>query len=137
MNKEKKLENYKVAFASNDGNQYNDEHFGDSDYYHIYEINEDSAIFIKTIENNTKNILEEVHADPNNAKGVSLMLKNEGVKILASSVFGPNIKRIKQQFVCIIFRNHTLLESIETIRANYLQINEEWNKGINRSHLIY
>jgi len=131
------LEKYKVAFASNDGESFNIEHFGDSNYYHIYDINQDEAKFVKTIVNNTREIVEEVHADPKKAKGVSKMLKDEGVQIVVSGVFGPNIKRINKQFVCLIFRDTSLSESIDTIKENYSQIKAEWDKGESRTHLIY
>ena len=120
------MEKFIIAFASNDGEQFNVEHFGDSNYYHIYEINEVEATFIKTIENNTKNIVEEVHADPNKANGVSKMLKNHGVKVVVSKVFGPNIKRINKKFVCIIFKNSNLQESIIAVKDYFLKVHDHF-----------
>lgn len=130
------MEKFITAFASNDGENFNEEHFGDSNYYHIYEISEREAKFIETIKNTTKDIVEEVHADPNKANGVSKMLKEHGVKVVVSKVFGPNIKRINKKFVCIIFNNNsTLKESIISIQDNFIKISEEFAKGEQRSHL--
>lgn len=131
------MENFKVAFASNDGDVFNVEHFGDSNYYYIYEINKLDTKFIKTIKNNTKNIKEEVHADPNKAKGVSQMMKEEAIKVVVAKVFGPNIKRINKNFVCVIIKDANLAEAIERIQANLEQVREAWNKGEKRSHLIF
>lgn len=131
------MEKLTVAFASNDGQQFNVEHFGDSNYYHIYEINDKEAIFVKTIKNITKDMVEEVHADPNKAKGVSKILKEHGVKVVVSKVFGPNIKRINKKFVCIIFKNSTLQESITSVKDYFAKVNEEWNKGEGRTHLMF
>lgn len=129
------MEKFITAFASNDGELFNVEHFGDSNYYHIYEINETEAKFVETIKNTTKDIVEEVHADPNKANGVSKMLKERNVKVVVSKVFGPNIKRINKKFVCIIFKNSTLKESIISIQDNFIKIREEFAKGDNRNHL--
>ena len=131
------MEKFRIAFASNDGIKFNKEYFGDSNYYHIYEIGEKENWIIKTIQNNTKDIGEEIHADPKKARGVSGMLKKEGVQIIASGVFGPNIKRINKQFVCLICKNINLQESIQQIQENLVSIKEEWNKGEKRKHLVF
>ena len=57
----------KVAFATDDGKTFMSRHFGDAEYYYIYEINKENAEFIKKI-NNTTEEEEDIHADPTKAK---------------------------------------------------------------------
>ena len=88
-----------TAFATNNGTTFMDNHFGDANYYDIYKISASNSEFIKRIDN-TVDIEEESHADPKKAKGISGLLKSEGIQVVVSKVFGPNIKRIKKNFVC-------------------------------------
>jgi len=131
------VEKFRTAFASNDGNNFNKEHFGDSNYYHLYEISKNEVKFIKTISNNTKDIIEDRHADPRKAKGVSEMLKDEQVEVVVSGVFGPNIKRINKHFVCIIFSSGSLQASLKIIKDNFHQVQDKWFLGENRDHLVF
>ncbi len=130
------MDNLLFAFASNDGVNFNKEHFGDSDYYYIYKIGQNSCEYIKKIANTTTDIEEELHADPRKAGGVSSMLKKENIDVVVSAVFGPNIKRINKKFVCIIMRNRLLDDSIEVIKDNYSKIIGEMGKDQDRSHLM-
>ncbi len=130
---EKKI---KVAFATNDGNTYNDTHFGDSDYYDLYELSETEAVFLERI-SNTVDEEEEVHADPKKAKGIMNLLVKNGVHTVISKVFGPNIKRIKKKFVCILMNNVCLDDSISFLCKNLESVHNEWAKGEERKHLDF
>ncbi|MCK4529983.1 MAG: dinitrogenase iron-molybdenum cofactor biosynthesis protein [Candidatus Marinimicrobia bacterium] len=130
---EKKI---KVAFATNDGNTYNDTHFGDSDYYDLYELSETEAVFLERI-TNTVDEEEEVHADPKKAKGIMNLLVKNGVHTVISKVFGPNIKRIKKKFVCILMNNVCLDDSISFLCKNLESVHNEWAKGEERKHLDF
>ena len=50
-------------------------------------------------------------------------------------MFGPNIKRIKKKFVCIVLNDDTLEKGIETTQKNYDKIVSEWKKGEDRGYL--
>ena len=126
----------KVAFATNDGNTYNDTHFGDSDYYDLYELSETEAVFLERI-SNTVDEEEEVHADPKKAKGIMNLLAKNGVHTVISKVFGPNIKRIKKKFVCILMNNICLDDSILFLCKNLESVHNEWAKGEERKHLDF
>jgi predicted Fe-Mo cluster-binding NifX family protein len=125
---------FNITFATDDGKSFMDRHFGDSKYYDIYEISETDSKFVKRIKNTTEEDNEEIHADPKKAKGVSQLFKKEDVKVLVSKVFGPNIKRIKTKFVCVLM-NSAISESIESIQQNIDLINDEWEKGEGRNYL--
>lgn len=121
-----------TAFATNDGKVFMNKHFGDADYYDIYKISASSMEFIKRIDNTTEEEDDEIHADPKKAKGISGLLKEENVQVVVSKVFGPNIKRIKKNFVCIIMSKEEISESIIFIQQKFDTIVKEWNKGEER-----
>ena len=127
---------FKVAFATDNGKTFMSRHFGDADFYDIYEIDGNKANFIKRIDN-TVDEEEEVHADPKKAKGISKLLLNENVNVVVSKIFGPNIKRIKKKFVCIVVRDEKIDESIKKICNNINKIYNEWEKGEERKHLSF
>ncbi|RLD61420.1 MAG: dinitrogenase iron-molybdenum cofactor biosynthesis protein [Bacteroidetes bacterium] len=125
----------KFAFATDDGKTYIDRHFGDADYYDIYEISSNESKFIKRIVNTTEEDDEEIHADPKKAKSVVDLLKIEAVQVVISKVFGPNIKRIKKKFVCGLFNDQQISDSIKTIQEKMNVFTDEWEKGEIRNHI--
>jgi len=125
----------KVAFATDDGKTFMGRHFGDARFYDIYELDEDQASFIKRIEN-TVDEEEDVHADPKKAKGISTLLLDEKVAVVVSKIFGPNIKRIKKKFVCIVVRDNEIDVGLKKICNNIEKIYIEWEKGKERKHIL-
>ena len=125
----------KVAFATDDGKTYMDRHFGDAEYYYVYEISESDSRFLKKIKNTTEEDDESIHADPEKAKGVASLFKNENIKVVVSEVFGANIKRIKKKFVCVLMNDNNISDSIDSIQQNFHLIKNEWDKGEERKHL--
>lgn len=111
-----------------------DRHFGDANYYDIYEINETGADFVKRIDNTTEE--EEEHADPKKAKGITNLLLKENVQVVVSKIFGPNIKRIKKKFVCVVMNDESIEDSMNRICKNIRLVMAEWEKGKDRKHLI-
>lgn len=127
----------KTAFATDNGKSFINRHFGDSEYYYIYEISASENTFIKKISNTTEEDNEEIHADPKKAKGVAEMLKDENVKVVVSKIYGPNIKRIRKNFVCILMNDDDISESINTVQQKFDVVLNEWNKGESRNHLNF
>jgi predicted Fe-Mo cluster-binding NifX family protein len=123
-----------TAFATDDGKSFIKRHFGDAYYYDIYEISASEAKFIKRIKNTTDED-QDIHADTKKAKGVTVLLKNENVKVVVSKIYGPNIKRIRKIFVCILMNNKKISYSTKTIRKNIDIIINEWEKGESRSYI--
>ena len=125
----------RVAFATDDGKTFMGRHFGDARFYDIYELDGDQASFIKRIEN-TVDEEEDVHADPKKAKGISTLLLDEKVAVVVSKIFGPNIKRIKKKFVCIVVRDNEIDVGLKKICNNIEKIYIEWEKGKERKHIL-
>lgn len=129
------MDTLRLAIASNDGVGLNKEHFGDSHYYYIYEVNENDYKFIKRISNQAKNIIEEKHADPLKAGGVTKVLQEHNIQLVGSGVFGPNIKRINKKFVCILFGKGQLEDNLSKVVLNFAEIKKKWLEGEDRQHL--
>lgn len=127
------MQKLKVAFATDNGKTFMGRHFGDADYYHIYEIDENNSELINIIKNTTEE--EDIHADPKKAGSIAKLLKQENVQIVVSKIFGPNIKRIKKKFVCILMKQNSIENGIDVIKTNFLTIAGEWEIGENRKHL--
>lgn len=125
----------KAAFATDDGYNFMGRHFGDAEFFDIYEINEKSFNFVKRISNSTEEEEEEIHADPKKAKSISKILLEQKINTAVSRIFGPNIKRIRKKFVCLILDDIKIEEAIKRIQENYNEIEAEWLKGEERSHI--
>ncbi len=124
----------KAAFATDDGTYFMGRHFGDAEFFDIYEINENSFSFVKRILNSVEEE-DGVHADPEKAKSISQILSEEEVNCAVSKVFGPNIKRIRKKFVCILMDNIKISEAVKKIQENFKIVENEWIKGEERGHI--
>lgn len=124
----------KAAFATDDGYRFMDRHFGDAEFFDIYEIDGKSSNFVKRILNSTEE-KEGIHADPEKAKSVSRILSGEKINTVVSKIFGPNIKRIRRKFVCILLDDISIEDAIQKIQENYNKIENEWLMGEERSHI--
>ncbi len=122
-----------LAIATDDEKHFMKRHFGDAKSYLIYQINESGWEFLKKIENNSEE--EKRHADPVKAGSISGILKEEGVQVLASKVFGPNIKRMIKKFACILVHEETIELGLDDIKLNYSAILERWKQGPERKPL--
>jgi len=130
------MEKFITAFATDDGKSFIDRHFGDANFYDIYEISEKEVKLIKRIDNTTEEDDDvEGHGDPAKAKGITGMLKKEGVTMSVSRIFGPNIKRIKKKFLCVLFQEGSIEDSLKKLQANFSVLIDEWSKGEDRNFI--
>ncbi len=127
----------RAAFATDDGEVFMNKHFGDANFFDIYEISEDNSKFIKRVNNSTEKEDEDIHADPNKARGIAGILLKERVNTTASKIFGPNIKRIRKKFVCLLFDDMRIESAIKIMQENYEAIDTEWALGEERTHINF
>lgn len=125
----------KIVFATDDGLLFMDRHFGDAEFYEVFEVSKDEFKHHKRINNSTEEDDESLHGDPVKAKGVTALFKGEDIKVLVTKVFGPNIKRMKKKFVCVIINVDTIEKGKSIIQENIQKIEQEWEKGENRDFL--
>ncbi len=130
------MEKLITAFATDDGESFIDRHFGDAEFYDIYEISAVEVKLIKRINNSTEDDDDEDgHGDPVKAQGVTGMLKKEGVNMAVSRVFGPNLKRIKKKFLCILAGKTSIEESLKILQKRFPSLLDEWNVGEERTFI--
>lgn len=124
-----------IACATDDGINFIDRHFGDAEYYYIFELKRDNYEFVKRVINTTEE--EEGHADPRKARGIIQILKDkEEVQVGVARVFGPNIKRVKKHFVPVLVRAERIEDGLEELINNYDYIQGLWEAGEERKHLV-
>ncbi len=125
----------KVAFATTDGKNLINAHFGDGEIYPVYEISENQSKFLLNIANTTEEEDEEIHGDPRKAKGITQLMKPHGVQVLCGKQFGKNIVRMVKKFVPVLVNVDTVDEAIELIKLNFDKIKTEWSNGESRKHI--
>ena len=125
-----------IAFATDNGKNFNDAHFGMAKYYHIYRFYDGGEEFveqranIKFQEDETKK-----DGDPAKAEATSSVLKS--VDVLVSKKFGPNINRMVHKFVCVVVRTNVISDAIKTVKNHMNEVIAEKNKKEDKRHLVF
>ncbi|MBN2261229.1 MAG: dinitrogenase iron-molybdenum cofactor biosynthesis protein [Clostridiales bacterium] len=122
-----------IACATDDGKKFIERHFGDADYYVIYELIDGKFVMIDRIVNTTEE--EEQHADPVKAKGILDLLHEKNVQVGITKVFGPNIKRIKKHIVPVLVSSDDIEEGLKKVLENIESIRYQIELKDKRSHV--
>jgi len=128
------MDSFIVAVATDDGKNLIDRHFGDADYYYLYRVSKEKQEFLKSVSKKFNEDESLKDGDPEKAKGISAFLKPFGVKVTAAKAYGPNIKRIKKHFVCVL-ANGNIQDALNKIQENFPEVEAEWEKGGERNYL--
>jgi len=124
-----------IAFSTDDGENFNDDHFGMAKYFHIYKFSDGKEKFIEARENVKYKEDETLkHGDPGKAKATSSAVGDADVII--GKKMGPNIVRLLKRYVCIVTKTNTITDAIQLVHKNMEKIIEEKNKGENRKHIV-
>ncbi len=115
-----------VAIATDDGMNLANSHFGDAKWFYIYEINGEGYNLIAKVENTLPE--EKMHGDPNKAKGIAGIMQKYNIQVLVGFVMGPNIIRMKKEFVPVISRCKSISDALKHILADYKKILTEVEK---------
>jgi len=130
------MEKFITAFATDDGESFIDRHFGDATFYNVYEISSTEVKFLKKISNSTEDDDDESgHGALHKARGITGMLKKEGVSMAVSRVFGPNLKRIKKKFLCVIAKEGSIADNINKLQDHFPELIAEWSNGVERNFI--
>jgi predicted Fe-Mo cluster-binding NifX family protein len=134
MSSMKNIEALIVAVATDDGKTYIDRHFGDAKGYDLYEITETGVTFLKRLSNTTEEDAgEDVHGDAEKAMGIAAILANHGVQITVSRVYGPNLKRIRKRFVCVIDQTGTIEQMLQRLKDMHAELVRQWSDSTERT----
>jgi len=125
-----------IAFATDDGKNFNDDHFGMAKYYHIYRFCDDGEEFVERRENvEFQEDESKKHGDPAKARATATVLS--GIDVLVSKKFGPNITRMVKKFVCVVVRTNLITDAIKIVKNHIHEVIEEKNKTKDRRHLVF
>ena len=93
-----------------------DEHFGDSDFFLIYELREDGTIsFLEKRKNRAKLVEEKGHGDPKKFRAIAELLRD--VHVFVAGRMGPNYLRVKESGkIPMIVGRKTVEEALEELR---------------------
>ncbi len=96
----------KVAFGMEDDEHLIDAHYGDSEFFAIYEICENGSVkLLEKRHNKAKDFEEEEHGDPRKFRAVVGQLLD--VDVLAAFRMGPNFLRIRDKTNKVAFFTRT------------------------------
>ena len=116
-----------VAIGTDDDERLkSDNHVGMSKYFQVWIYSNGKLVFKESRENiKYKEDETRIHGDPGKAKATASALK--GIDVLSGKMFGPNIKRLKNKFVCAVIREESIKQAIQVIKENINEIIEEIN----------
>ena len=124
-----------VAFGTDDGKNFNNDHVGMAKYFYVYRFSSGREELIERRENvKFKGDESMKHGDPGKAKATSSVLEN--VDVLVGRKFGPNILRLLKKFVCVVVRTDTIANGIEATHNNMDLVVEQKEKGEGRKHIV-
>jgi len=123
----------KIAFGTNDGKTFCDDHFGDSKYFVIYEFSKEGKKFIEK-RNNAK-FDEESHGSEKKAAHITEQLKD--IPVLGAKVFGPNIARIRKKFVPIIIHVNSIESAVDLMYGILENIEENLKNNDKENDIIH
>ena len=117
------MTDFKIVCGSDDSINFTKNHFGDSEkfIFYKYSVEENKFILDKIIDNKTPE--EEGHGDPKKAKQINVTLKEADA--LCAFVMGPNIERIRKNFVPIISRELNIEKALKILE---IKIKEVFNE---------
>ena len=134
-----------VAIASDDGDQMPKGHFGAASQYELYEMNADSATWLRTVTNPRAKASGEPadgghqqghDSQHHNGGGIGRLLGNEGVQVMVSRAFGANIKRMRQRFLPVVVHCEHVKQAIALLQSQWQRVEQHWNQGAERKHLV-
>ncbi|MBN2746048.1 MAG: NifB/NifX family molybdenum-iron cluster-binding protein [Bacteroidales bacterium] len=125
------------AFSLDLENQFPNAHFGDADFFVVYSCDSEKIEFRNKIPNPFKDKhSEDTHGDQNKADGIIQLLKEEGINVLISRQFGPNIKRINKHFIPVMISAEDPEQVIQILKKHGHWIEEEWEKATSQYKLF-
>ncbi|MCK4487616.1 MAG: hypothetical protein KAU38_12765 [Desulfobacterales bacterium] len=124
-----------VAFSTDDGENMIKEHAGQAKYFDVYRFSEGNAVFLERRDNSKYKGDEAMkHGDPKKAQATMEALR--GANVLVNKMFGPNLPRLLKKLLCVVVRTEKISDAIEILKQNWVRVQEEYQKGESRKHLV-
>jgi len=124
-----------VAFSTDDGENMIKEHAGQAKYFDVYRFSEGNAVVLERRDNSKYKGDEAMkHGDPKKAQATMEALR--GANVLVNKMFGPNLPRLLKKLLCVVVRTEKISDAIEILKQNWVRVQEEYQKGESRKHLV-
>lgn len=123
----------KIGCATKDKKNFTKSHFGEADYFAVYEYVNNTFELDGYIEN--KPFEEKKDGDPKKANHVKKQLLKKDVNVVANCVFGQNITRISKKFVAIVSRINNIEKALQKVDISKLENLLE--KDNNKQKIVY
>ena len=115
-----------VAYATSDGHQLTDEHFGSAHMYVLHRCSKHGCVFVANVANTT--IVEHHDGDSRKATSVRDLLASHGVAVAVARYFGPNIKRIRRDVVPLITDVVDVADAATLLARKWDEVLLEWSR---------
>lgn len=116
----------RIAIGTNDGTTIQvGDHFGMSAFFQVWVYENEDISYLETRENKPyREDDTQKHGDPGKAKATASVL--ECIDVIVGSCFGPNIARLRDNYVCAVVRgNKTVEQGLSLIKENINEIMEQ------------
>ncbi len=125
----------RIACATDDGETFAKGHFGNAAYFLIYEAEEENGQW--QLHARVENIPfeEKRDGDPEKARHVSRILQDFDVVGIIARAIGPNLVRMRRQYVPIISRVDSIAEALERVKISEIMREATKPAGENREVL--
>lgn len=119
----KQLENLRIAFAVDDQKKLPHTHFGDAQFFEIYQWQNHQLNYVETVHNMAlKEEKMHQHGDSQKGNNIVEMLLHHHVNVLVSRQFGKNITIIQRHFLPILVNVDSLEQAKSIITSNFSAI---------------
>ena len=115
-----------IACGTDDEINFTKNHFGDSKIFLIYDVNENGFNLLEKVVNESPE--EEQHGDPKKAGFIGGVLKQHEVKGIFAFAMGPNIVRMRKNFLPIISRVENINEALTLLQKRVKELEEKSNR---------
>lgn len=134
-----------VAVATVDGYGMPNEHFGEAPRFDLYRVGAATVAGIRSIKNQHA---QEGHggrgnqtpgrAEGDNRKGTDIgrLLESEGVQVMVSPAFGPNVRQMRRRFLPVVVRCGNVPQAIALLQTHWSLVWQYWMLGEERRHLV-
>jgi predicted Fe-Mo cluster-binding NifX family protein len=125
-----------VAFASGGATDLPKRHFGEARQFDLYRLAPAGADWIRTVANP---YADTGHSDDeHHKKGAELvqLLGRQGVQVIVSRAFGPNIKGMRRWFLPVVVGCEEAEQAIALLQARWDLVRSHWMQGEERRHLV-
>ena len=117
------MDTIKIAIALTKNLQIPDAHFGESDKFFIYHMENGEFSFLKSIPNPCRDKKEQMgHGDPEKGHTIARILQKEQVAAVVSRQFGKNLRIISEHFIPVIVKTEALEQTLPVLRQSLAKI---------------